>query len=332
MKRNLYLVSLILIMYIFNSGCGDKKAAVNPSELLTQAKTFFAPLPAKMPGAENDSPELIALGKKLYFETHLSFNNSQSCNSCHNIENGAAGVDNKQFSIGADGGKGGRNSPTVLNAGFQFVQFWDGRAKDLFEQAKGPILNPKEMGLKSDKDAEKAISGFSEYKNMFLKAFPADNGAITFDNIAMAIAAFERTLISKSRFDNFLSGNVTTLNEAELAGLKAFMAAGCNACHQGAMIGGNMYQKMGLLKPYQNTKDLGRFEVTKLESDKFIFKVPTLRNIDRTSPYFHDGSVASLYDAVKMMGSLELGKELLPEDILSIVIFLKALNDKDATK
>ena len=225
-------------------------------------------------------------------------------------------MDNKPTSAGAVAGQlGTRNSPTVLNAGFQFVQFWDGRAKDLKEQAKGPVLNPVEMGTLNDKAAVKAIVAIPDYKDLFAKAYPAEKDAITFDNIAYAIAAFERTMVSKSRYDNYINGNPTALTMQEKQGLKTFIDVGCITCHTSNLFGGNMYQKMGLIKPYKNTKDLGRFDVTKSEADKYIFKVPMLRNITLTGPYFHDGAVTDIDEAIKTMADINLGKTLKAEEV-----------------
>ncbi|MFN3782127.1 MAG: cytochrome-c peroxidase, partial [Candidatus Kapaibacteriota bacterium] len=301
-------------------------------ELLTKASSIFGILPNKMPGSENDTPELIELGKKLYFETRLSVNNTMSCNTCHDI-NSMAGVDNKPTSPGAlPNTMGTRNTPTVFNAGFQFVQFWDGRAADLKEQAKGPILNPVEMAMPNEKEVERVISSIPEYRELFAKAYPNNKKPITFDNIANAIAAFERTLVSKSRYDKWIAGDKSALSDEEKLGLKHFIEVGCITCHTGPLFGGNLYQKMGLVKPYYNTKDLGRYEVTKQESDKFMFKVSMLRNVELTHPYFHDGTAKTLEDAVKIMAEINLGKELTEEQLRTIVAFLKALTDPNLVK
>jgi cytochrome c peroxidase len=340
MKNLIYLLVFSLILLI---GCGGKEepkegsdgvplTAAEETELLSKAKQLFGALPDKMPGSEADNPDMIALGKKLYFETKLSTNGKQSCNTCHEI-NGKAGVDNHKTSDGAIHGKvGRRNSPTVLNAGYQFVQFWDGRAKDLKEQAKGPIINPDEMAMISEKEAEKVISEMQEYKDMFVRAFPNEKQPVNYDNIAGAIAAFERTLISKSRYDKYIAGNQTAMTPAEKKGMKLFIETGCITCHTGSLFGGNIYQKAGLVHPYENTADLGRYEVTKQESDKFMFKVPMLRNVALTAPYFHDGAVTTLEDAVKKMAYINLGRDLKPEEISSIVTFLKALSDENLEK
>lgn len=300
------------------------------TELFQKAKQIFGALPDKMPGSENDTPELVELGKMLYFDTRLSVNGTQSCNTCHNIVDSFSGVDNKRVSPGAiEGKEGTRNSPTVLNAGYHFVQFWDGREPDLKAQAKGPILNPVEMAMPDEKAVEKKISAVKEYKEMFAKAYPNDKNTITYDNIANAIAAFERTLISKSRFDDYMNGDQNALNENEIRGMKVFIETGCTTCHISPLLGGSMYQKMGLVKPYGNSNDFGRFDATKNEADKFFFKVPSLRNIAYTNPYFHDGTVNSLEEAIKIMADINLGKTLTDVEVSDIKTFLNCLTDKD---
>lgn len=305
--------------------CGPK---VDYADLRTRAKSAFGTLPAKMPGSEKDTPELIALGKMLYNDRRLSINDTQSCASCHILEGKKGGVDNTKFSPGAKGSLGGRNAPTTLNAGFHFAQFWDGRAANLSEQAKGPVLNPVEMGMPSEKAVVQKISAIAEYKEAFAKAYPTVKNPITYQSIADAIAAFERTLITRDRFDDFINGNDKALTKEELIGMQAFMNQGCTTCHIGPLLGGNSYRKLGQARPYE-TKDLGRYELTKKEEDKFMFKVPSLRNVALTEPYFHDGSVATLSEAVAKMAYHQLGKELGEKDVASIVGFLKSLTDKE---
>lgn len=298
---------------------------VQADPLQTQANMFFSPLPKAMPGAENDTPALIELGEKLYMDTRLSVNGTQSCNTCHNVANDGSGVDNLPVSPGAIKGKfGSRNGPTVWNAGFQFAQFWDGREADLKGQAKGPILNPVEMAMPSEQAVVDKISAIEEYQAAFQEAFNSEN-AISYDNLAHAIAAFERTLITKDRFDLYLKGDTTALNQQEKNGLQAFISTGCIACHSGPTLGGTMYQKLGLLKPYANQADQGRFDLTQKESDRMMFKVPMLRDIERTAPYYHDGKVATLEEAVKQMASLQLGRDLDDKTTADIVAFLKSM-------
>ncbi|MCW9047433.1 MAG: c-type cytochrome [Gammaproteobacteria bacterium] len=304
-------------------------AAANTDRLMRQANRYFSPLPDVMPGSENDTAERIALGKKLYFEKRLSINDTQSCASCHILENGFAGVDNLATSPGAKGEQGTRNSPTVLNSGWQDSQFWDGRAKDLVEQAKGPILNPIEMGMPDEKTVEKKIRGIAEYQNAFATAFPENRPAITYQNIAEAIAAFERTLITPSRFDDYINGDANALNETELRGLKTFIKVDCKSCHDGKLLGGEMYEVLGKKNPYENQSDPGIYTLTKAEDDRMVFKVSALRNVALTAPYFHDGKIKTLDEAVRKMGKLQLDEELTDQQVKDITAFLKTLTDKN---
>ncbi len=297
--------------------------------LMSRANRIFSPLPEAMPGSEDDTPERIVLGKKLYFEKRLSINDSQSCASCHLLDNGAAGVDNLATSPGARGEKGTRNSPTVLNAGWQDSQFWDGRAEDLVEQAKGPILNPIEMGMPDEKTVEQKIAEISEYQDAFAKAFPGEKPAISYQNIAEAIAAFERTLITPSRFDDFMNGDVDALSETEQRGLKTFIKVDCKSCHDGKLLGGETYEPLGKEHAYENQTDQGMYTLTKDEADRMFFKVAPLRNVALTAPYFHDGKITTLEEAVRKMGKLQLDEELSDQQVSDIVSFLKSLTDKN---
>lgn len=299
-----------------------------PADVLKEAKAAFKPLPDKMPGSENDTEAKITLGKKLYFEQKISINGTQSCNSCHRVDEKLGGVDNQPTSKGAEGKLGGRNAPTTLNAGFHIAQFWDGRAPDLAAQAKGPVLNPIEMGMPDEASVLERLKE-AGYAELFKKAFPDAEQPLTYDNFAEAVAAFERTLITCDRFDDFLGGDEDALNKRELTGLRLFMKVGCADCHSGALLGGDRYEKMGEAEAYANKEDVGRFEVTKKEEDKFVFKVPSLRNIAITGPYFHDGKAATLEDAIKQMGSLQLGEELKERQVKTIAAFLGALTDKE---
>lgn len=309
----------------------DETSDADLARLRLDARQIIGPIPDKMPGSENDTEELIALGKKLFFEERLSVNNSMSCNTCHRVDNGLGGVDNEPTSPGAFGKRGGRNSPTVLNAGFQFAQFWDGRAETLEAQAKGPILNPIEMAMPADVDVIKRLKSFPEYQDMFDEAFTEGKDKITYDNVARAIAAFERTLITHDRFDDWQEGDDEALNAQELRGLKLFMQTGCTTCHFGPTLGGTQFQKVGLVNAYE-TEDLGRYEVTKAESDKYKFKVPMLRNVAITAPYFHDGKIKTLEEAVRRMGWLQLGLELKEDQVSDIAAFLRTLTDKPRAK
>lgn len=306
-------------------------SAADDNALRNTAKAMFGTLPTAMPGADKDSAAKIELGKKLYMDTRLSKNDTQSCNSCHNVseKNGkfGPGVDNQATSAGAFGKNGDRNSPTVWNAGFQLAQFWDGRAEDLTAQAKGPILNPIEMAMPNEKAVLDKLAK-TEYPAQFDKVY--GKKGMTYQNLAESIAAFERTLITQDRFDDFINGDNKALNAQEKRGLQTFINSGCTACHNGPTLGGKMYQKVGLIKPYANQHDQGRFAVTKNAADKMVFKVPMLRDIARTAPYFHDGKVKTLEEAVALMGELQLGKKLSKQEVSDITAFLNSLTHKAA--
>ena len=264
----------------------------------------------------------IELGKKLFFEPRLSKSGWISCNSCHNLSTG--GVDNLPTSIGHKWLFGPINSPTVLNAKFNRAQFWDGRAKDLKEQAKGPIANPMEMAS-NHALAVSALQSIPEYVQWFKEVYKDEN--ITIDNVADAIAAFEETLTTpNSRFDLWLNGYDEKISESEKEGYDLFKGKGCVICHNGIGVGGNSFQKFGVAKPYdKDTQTLGRYNVTKDEKYKYVFKVPLLRNIELTAPYFHDASTWSLSEAVHIMAEYQLGTTLTDDETGKIVAFLKTL-------
>ncbi len=290
--------------------------AYKDETLLNEAKDLFKPLVKY----QIKNQKLVDLGKKLYLDASLSKNGKISCNSCHRLD--TFGVDNEVTSPGHDGTRGGRNSPSSFNAASNLAQFWDGRAKDLEEQALGPLLNPIEHGLAS-KEEVLAKLNTDEYKKLFKEAFGKED-AKTFENVGVAIAEFERTLVTPGKFDQFLSGDFNALNEDEKRGLRKFISIGCTSCHYGATLGGQDYQKLGLVEDYP-TKDLGRFEVTKDEDDKFVFKVPNLRNIEKTGPYLHDGSIASLEEMIKIMAKHQIGEKITDEDVKDIKSFLVSL-------
>lgn len=297
--------------------------AAEPS-LQEQAKGLFKPLPAQFDSKTNPiTAEKVALGKQLFFEKRLSRNHDVSCNSCHDLAK--FGVDGAPTSQGHRKQHGNRNSPSVYNAGNHLAQFWDGRAATLEDQAKGPILNPVEMSMKDAAAVEAMLKTIPGYGPLFKAAFPGEAEPITYENLAKAIGAYERTLVTPSRFDAFLAGNATALTAAEQAGLKTFMSVGCTACHNGEGVGGGLYQKLGLVAAVPNLKDLGRASVTKSDADKFFFKVPSLRNIEKTGPYLHDGSLTKLEQVVPFMAKYQLGRELKPAEVASITAFLKSL-------
>lgn len=281
---------------------------------------FFKPLPNTADNPTNPlNPAKVELGKMLYFDPRLSKSGFISCNSCHNLATG--GTDNLSTSIGHKWQIGSRNAPTVFNAAFNIAQFWDGREKDLEGQAKGPILNPKEMAA-TEKLVLERIRSIPVYSEQFKKAFPGEKEPLNYDNVARAIAAFERTLITPSRFDDFINGNGKALTPDEKHGLSLFIEKGCVTCHNGAGVGGSMFDK------FDYGEDLGRYEVTKKEEDKRSFRVASLRNVVLTYPYFHDGKVWSLKEAVKIMGEKQLGIKLTDEEISSIVVFLNSLTGR----
>jgi len=276
--------------------------------------------PIKAVKAKN--PDMVELGKMLFFDPRLSKSGFISCNSCHNLSMG--GTDNIPTSIGHAWQQGPINAPTVLNASMNLAQFWDGRAKDLKEQAGGPIANLGEMAS-THKVAVEVLNSMAQYRARFEKAFGSD--LVDIDRVTTAIAAFEETLVTPgSRFDKWLEGDKNALNNQELEGYKLFKSSGCVGCHNGPAVGGALYQKFGVYHPYKTTsKAEGRKAVTGKDSDLNVFKVPTLRNIELTYPYFHDGAVATLEDAVKTMGKLQLDRDFNKKEIDSIVAFLKTL-------
>jgi cytochrome c peroxidase len=284
----------------------------------------FAPLPKTMDSKDNPAtPAKIELGRLLYWEPRLSADQKLSCNSCHLLDQ--FGVDNEPTSDGFRGQKGDRNSPSSFNAAGHISQFWDGRAPTVEEQAKGPILNPVEMAMPSEKAVLDVINSIPAYPPMFAKAFPGEKNPVTYDNLAKAIGVFERQLVTPSRWDQFLQGKKDALTAEEKAGFNQFVKSGCASCHAGAYVGGTMYQKLGVVKPYTGSADPGRMNVTKNAKDKQFFKVPSLRNIVKTAPYLHNGKVQTLNEAITMMSAHQLGAKLKPEEVKSIAGWLNAL-------
>jgi cytochrome c peroxidase len=269
--------------------------------------------------------KMVELGEMLFFDPRLSKSGFISCNSCHNLSMG--GSDNIPSSIGHKWHQGPINAPTVLNSSMNLAQFWDGRAKDLKDQAGGPIANPGEMGF-SHELAVGVLQSIPQYRARFKELFGSDK--INIGMVTDAIAAFEETLVTPdSRFDKWLKGDKNAITQTELEGYKLFKEKGCVSCHNGPAVGGGSYQKMGVHEPYKTTsKAEGRFGVTSKESDRFLFKVPTLRNVELTYPYFHDGAAATLEDAVNTMGRLQLGHKFTKDENAKIVAFLKTLTGK----
>ncbi len=301
-------------------------------DLLTRARQQFQPIPSSPPALPGNpaSDAKVALGKMLYFDPRLSASHDISCNSCHNI--GLGGADGESTSLGHRWQHGGRNAPTVLNAVFNKAQFWDGRAKDLEAQAGGPMVNPVEMASPAA-HVPQQLKGIPGYRPYFAAAFPGDPDPITLANVQKAIAVFEATLITPDApFDRFLKGDRSALSPAQKAGLTLFMDKGCSTCHNGVNVGGGMYAPFGVVeKPganYLPRGDKGRFMVTKTASDEYVFKVPTLRNIALTAPYFHTGQAWDLREAVGVMGTSQLGVTLTDDETDKIVAFLGSLTGK----
>lgn len=284
------------------------------------------PLQPLMKSLPTDSAK-VALGYALFHDTRLSADNTVACATCHGLNTG--GVDNKQFSEGINGQKGGVNAPTVYNAALNFVQFWDGRAADLKDQAAGPPLNPVEMGCSSFDQICEALAQDKEFTKKFMEVYPEGYSQST---ITDAIAEFEKTLLTPSRFDKYLMGDKNALTAEEIEGYELFKENKCATCHVGVNVGGQSYESMGIKANYFDFRgtpltdgDKGRYSVTKKDADMHKFKTPTLRNIMLTYPYMHDGSVASVDDAVRIMFQQELGKKTTDAETQKIVTFLKTL-------
>jgi cytochrome c peroxidase len=323
---SLFLFLTTFATFFLWAGCGKgpEKSKVADIEIASADLKIFQPLPQLVSSNSNQiTEEKVALGRMLYNEPRLSKDQKISCNSCHMLDK--FGVDGQATSDGFKGQKGNRNAPTVYNAAGHFVQFWDGRAADVEEQAKGPVMNPVEMAMPSEKQVNAVLKSMPEYVQAFEKAFPGEKDPVNYENMARAIGAFERELITPSRWDKFLLGDSRALSNDEKTGLLDFLQAGCQACHSGAYLGGNMYQRLGLVKAWPDTSDVGREKITKNEADRMVFKVPGLRNVVQTMPYYHDGKVATLEQAVSKMAEYQLGQKLTDWEVRSIIRWLKTL-------
>ena len=308
----------IVLLLVATAAC-QRTVRVDPGQLRA-----FAPLDSAMVSADNPiTPTKIALGRMLYYDTRLSADRTVSCNSCHALDN--YGVDHRSTSLGIKQQHGGRNAPTVYHAAGQIAQFWDGRAPTVEEQAKGPILNPVEMGMPSGTAVITRLKAIPAYRTAFATAFPDDRDPVSYDNLGRAIGAFERRLETPAPWDAFLEGDQTALTNEQKAGFNTFVGAGCQACHNGAYVGGASFQRIGLVEPWPKQDDPGRFAVTKNPSDRLVFKVPTLRNVVETAPYFSDGQVATLQEAVRLMARHQLGRELSDEQVGAILAWLESL-------
>jgi cytochrome c peroxidase len=287
------------------------------------ARAVLGMLPEQAPNPENPiTAAKVSLGRTLYYDTRLSKNHDISCNTCHLLD--SFGVDGAPTSTGHRGQVGGRNAPTVYNAALHITQFWDGRAADVEEQAKGPVLNPIEMAMPSEDAVVAVLASIPGYAPLFADAFPENDEPLSYDNMARAIGAFERELLTPSVFDAFLAGDDDAMSAEQIAGLDVFLSSGCIACHQGVAIGGSLYRKLGMVEPYP-TEDPGRQAITGDDADLHVFKVPSLRNIARTGPYFHDGSIESLDEVIRLMARYQLGTTLDEPEVTSIRNFLDSL-------
>jgi cytochrome c peroxidase len=326
-------VSLLVIL----AGCDDS------SELMEQAVTatvtngetvdaserdlrlsIFLPLPWIMALECNPiTPAKVELGRMLFYDTRLSKNHDVACNTCHLLD--SYGVDGLETSRGHKDQVGGRNAPTVYNAAGHIAQFWDGRAADVEDQAKGPPLNPIEMAMADEDAVVVVLKSIPGYVSQFSIVFPDEKDPVTFNNMAKAIGAFERGLLTPSRFDVYLDGDDNALSKKEKSGLMAFLETGCGNCHSGQYLGGGMYQKLGVVKSWDKDTDQGRFDVTGKDADRQFFKVPSLRNIAKTGPYFHNGSIEELDEAVRLMADHQLGVDIEDAQVSLIVAFLESL-------
>ena len=316
------VVAVLAAFVLLAVGYVDRATASDETD--PAALKMFAPLPEVVAsGLSTPTETQISLGRMLYFDPRLSRSQTISCNTCHPLA--SYGLDGQATSEGYRGQRGGRNAPTVYNAAGHFAQFWDGRAADVEEQAKGPVRNPIEMAMASEQEVTAVLESMPEYVAAFQRAFPQDPEPVCLDNLGIAIGAFERRLLTPGRWDRFLKGDQAALTATEKAGLRAFLAVGCQSCHAGAYLGGSSFQKLGVAKPYPDTSDPGRFNVTQNEADRMFFKVPSLRNIAMTGPYFHNGRVVSLSEAVAQMAEYQRAQRLSERQISEIVTWLGAL-------
>ena len=324
--RSTTMIFLAMILLAWQSAWAADQA------LLTQARALFKPLPTEMPSPENPiTPEKVALGRLLFFETRASVDGTVSCSRCH--LSSLYGTDALPKAIGAGGRLNPRNAPTVLNAALQFVAHWRGDRKSVEDQAVQALVGPPSFGNPNYESAMAKLKEIPGYAALFAKAFPAEKDPVTPDTWGKAIGAYERTLVTPSPFDAYLAGDDKVLSTAAEAGLREFVQTGCTTCHNGVGIGGGMFQKFGLLEDYWKATgsaqiDKGRFDVTQNAADTYVFKVPSLRNVAMTPPYFHDGSVATLPEAVRVMARVQLGKTLTEAQVNGIVAFLDSLTGK----
>jgi len=300
----------------------DSAPSPDPIDINPRLLRRFRPVVAEAPPPPA-TPEKIALGRALFHDVRLSRNHTISCNSCHPLDH--YGADGQPTSPGFDGRRGARNAPSVFNAATHFAQFWDGRAATVEEQAVMPIMNGDEMGMANEQAVIASIAAVPQYVAAFAKAYPGDPTPITIAHLGEVIGAFERGLVTRSRWDDFLDGKLDALTPIERRGLRVFLDSGCMVCHTGPQVGGTMFERVGVVEPWPNQKDPGRAGVTKSPQDRMVFKVPSLKNIAETAPYFHDGSAATLEVAIRMMGRHQLGIELRDQDVEAIAAWMRAM-------
>jgi cytochrome c peroxidase len=307
-------------------------AAPDDEALLKQSQALFKPLPKDMGTAEYPiTPERVALGRLLFFDPRISLDGTVSCSKCHQPY--LYGTDALAKPVGVKDRQNPRNAPTVLNAALQLAAHWRGDRVNVEDQATKALIGPPSFGQPDFQAAMAKIKAIPRYPEMFRQAFPADKEPITPENWGKAIGAYERTLVTPSQFDAYLAGNIEALTPSARVGLRKFIDTGCTACHSGAGVGGGMYQKFGLVEDYwkethSQVIDKGRSDVTNNPTDLYLFKVPSLRNVAMTPPYFHDGSVATLPEAVRVMGKVQLGKDLSKQDVDAIATFLGSLTGR----
>ena len=301
-------------------------AALSPRAIQPRLLKRFRPL-SKDAFATVANDSAVDLGHRLFFDPRLSALGDVSCFSCHDLAHG--GADPHATSAGSAGRHGDRNAPTILNAAGAFAQLWDGRAATLEAQALLPLWNPNVMGPQSPDDVVRRLKAIAGYRQRFESAFPTDPEPVTLGNVSSAIAAYERKLATPGRWDKFLEGDQAALTSREKEGLRIFLGVGCMVCHTGPLVGGSSFERLGAVVPWPSETDTGRMRATSDARDRMMFKVPTLRNVARTAPYFHDGSAATLDEAVKEMADHQLGIELTELEVASIVCWLNAL-DGDA--
>jgi cytochrome c peroxidase len=331
--RSLPCAVMIVVLFVAAAlSFPGRAAAAGDQDLISRASQIFGPLPPTMPSDQNPiTPAKVKLGRVLFYELRISIDGTVSCAKCHPISRYAA--DGLKKARGNNCKENPRNSPTIFNAASQISEHWIGNRTSVEDQAKQAVTGPPAFGMPSYESVENILKGMKGYVTLFQDAFPGEKDPVTIDNFAKAIGAFERTLVTPAPFDDFMKGNAGAMTEQQKKGLKTFLETGCMTCHFSPYVGGQMYQKFGVFEPYPKyTKsekiDEGRFAVTKNEADKYIFKVPVLRNVAMTPPYFHDGSVDKLDQAVWIMAKIQLGKDLSRQQAGDIAAFLASLTGR----